>query len=140
MNQNDRGIVRKIIDTNRALVGVVSLGDCGSCGAKKSCGIFAAKGERTIEARFEESQNITEGDTVVIQIKTQTRILASILLFLVPLLGMIGGYFAGFYIFQKEGAGIIFSLAALGITFALVAYAAKKLPFLQKAACYITKA
>lgn len=139
MVSQERGIVKEVISAGKARVLVVQSGNCDSCGAKKSCGIFAGDKQRIIEARFAADQDIHEGDSVDIHIASSSRILASVLLFLVPVLAMIAGYWAGFAIFKQEGLGILFSAAALVISFVLIGVCIKKIPFLQKASCHITK-
>lgn len=139
VKKQEQGIIQKILEPGKARVLVLTPGDCESCGAKKSCGALTGNKQRIIEARFEKELSLKEGEKVDIHVTEGSRIMASLLLFLLPLLAMIGGYWIGFALFSKEGAGILFSLAALAITFALITLAIKKVPALQKAACHITR-
>lgn len=113
----EKGIVKKIIDNKTLLADLFSLGDCNSCPGKKSCNMFS-KGDKTIKARYDGA--INEGDQVEIVFKPKNRIISSLLIFLLPIIVLISGYYLGFNIFGSEGYGIAFSMIGLFSTFLII--------------------
>ena len=114
----ETGIVKKVIDTNTALVSIVIRGECSSCKAQKTCcdGVGDPTGE--VEVKFND--DIKEGDEVNIDIKPQLRILTSIIIFLIPVVFLFAFYFLGFTLFKSEGIATLFSFLGLGISFLLI--------------------
>jgi len=114
INNMEKGIVKEILDDNILLVDLSSLGDCNSCPGKKSCNMFS-KGDKTIKARYEGS--IKKGDLIQIVFKPKNRVISSLLVFFLPIVALIGGYYLGINLFNSEGYGIIFSIGGLVLTF-----------------------
>jgi positive regulator of sigma E activity len=108
----DRGIIKKIIDKKTAEVTISLRGDCNSCAGRSSCGAFIS-GDQTIRARYQEG--LKEGDVAEVEYMADKRVISSIIIFLVPLIILIGSYYLGFYLFKKELSGILFSMLGLAL-------------------------
>jgi len=63
-----------------------------------------------------------KGDRVRIEMGEQSLVIASLIIYLIPLIGLIAGYFAGINLFPAAGevAGIVAALLFLALSFFLV--------------------
>ncbi|KAF0132996.1 MAG: sigma-E factor negative regulatory protein RseC [Candidatus Saganbacteria bacterium] len=98
------GIVKNILPGNLATVTFKSHGACKNCGM-----CLVAGNEASIKAKNEIGAKV--GDKVKVEISPKEVIRAAGILFILPILSMIAGYFIG---------GIIFSFVFLFASFILI--------------------
>ena len=103
----EEGIV-KAVNGDRAEVQVQVQHACGSCSAKSGCGtslvasLFPQRGHSFIARN---SVGARPGDRVVIGLDESDLQLASLMIYLLPLLGLIGGALSGIYLARLLGSG-----------------------------------
>ncbi len=100
---------------------------CAGCG---SCGRADAKGARLLEISTGETLEV--GDRVLVETAPVGRLSASLLLLLVPLLGLLTGAFAGQALGQKVGleaetGAILGGLSALTLSYVVVTVADRRI-------------
>ncbi|MFW6022324.1 MAG: SoxR reducing system RseC family protein [Halanaerobiaceae bacterium] len=111
---------------NGALVKIERHSLCSKCSNK--CQLALEDSHETDEIEVEVSNPIgaKSGQVVKIEMGKQPIIIASLIIYLVPLLSLIIGYFAGQYIVSilgfpiSEGAGILGSLSFLLLSFLFI--------------------
>ena len=92
------------IKGNKAEILLHSRTACGTCGARFACSAGAGVDRiMTITNRL----NARVGDQVEIELTEKTRILSALLIFFMPLLLMVIGYFVASAIFHSQGIGIL---------------------------------
>jgi positive regulator of sigma E activity len=92
------------IKGNKAEVLLHSSAACGTCGARFSCALGSGVDRiMTVPNRF----HAKVGDQVEIELTEKTRILSALLIFFMPLLLMVIGYFLASDIFHSQGIGIL---------------------------------
>lgn len=136
MESCDRGVVEKLLPGGRAEVVVTTMGECGGCASKESCGIMKAKNS-IITARYEGE--LAKGDRVKIVVSPGSRVVAATILFLIPLLFLFAGYFITFKLTYDENLSIASSFGAFGFSFLLIYFLTKKLPILNRPSCKVEK-
>lgn len=136
MESCDRGVVEKLLPDGKAEIVVTSMGECGGCASKESCGIMKAK-NRVITARYEGE--LTKGDRVKIIVSPGNRVLAALILFLSPLIFLFAGYFIIFKVTYNENLSIASSFGAFGFSFLIIYFLTKKLPFLNRPSCRVER-
>lgn len=129
IDKEDLGRVLKI-EGDYAVVEMIKGGSCDSCAIHGFCGA----GDKTIQHRIKTNLNLKPNDTVKVFIAPQFRLLSSFILFILPILAMIGFYFIGNAVFGTEGRSILTSLAGLllctyGIYIFDKKYASRKIKF-----------
>lgn len=91
---------------------------CEHCGAKGFC--HPSPGKMVAEAINELGAKV--GDEATIETGVGESILASVLIFLVPIAGLIGGYLLAKWIWKSEGAGAIGAIALMAAFIGVLAY------------------
>jgi len=77
---------------------------CGTCGARFSCALGTGIDRiMTVRNRF----HAKVGDQVEIELTEKTRILSALLVFFMPLVLIVAGYFLGTGFFHSQGRGIL---------------------------------
>ncbi|RJQ32984.1 MAG: hypothetical protein C4562_01700 [Actinobacteria bacterium] len=114
----EQGKVIKVND-NKATVALSKTDACKSCGA---CNAFGGA-DKLMTCEVENTLGVAEGDRVYIEIAQKHEVIATFLIFVMPVLFMIIGYFVGFLISsviykspsEKVGVGV----AAIFFAFSL---------------------
>ena len=92
------------IKGDKAEVLLHSSAACGTCGARFSCALGTGVDRIiTVTNRF----HAKVGDQVEIELTEKTRILSALLVFFMPLVLIVAGYFLGTGIFHTQGSGIL---------------------------------
>ncbi len=88
----------------------------------EGCNLCSAFGENNMKLEAVNKIGAQVGDLVEVDVEPQQVVKSSMIMFIFPLIMMIGGYFFGvtFIPPHSEGAGIIGSLAALVLAFLLI--------------------
>lgn len=89
-----------------------------------SCGLCPGR-NAVVEARCDVAA--AKGDAVEIYMSDKNVLGAAFLVYIIPLLFLIGGYFAGDAIFKSEIAGVICGFALMAAVFAVIICADKRL-------------
>jgi len=105
---------------SRVEVKILPEGECDStCPLKSAC----RKKDLVVDA--ENVVNANQGDEVKVKIETSYYYNALFLIFILPLILMIGGYFLGSNIFQSENVGYIFTVLSLLIWLLVLRFTSK---------------
>lgn len=90
------------------------------------CGLCSA-GKKQFELDVEDTLGVIPGDRILLEIKSKDIILLSFLIYILPLISTIFGYFILFILTgKKEGPGIIGAFAGFFISFLLILFTRKK--------------
>lgn len=100
----------------KAVVQMEAGSQCTHCGARHAC---SAMGGLVRQIEIPAKNDVQVGDHVTISYQSQSRIVSAIIVFMLPVLFLIAGYFIGFSLFGTEGKAILTSLGGLGIAFIL---------------------
>ena len=111
---------------NQALVKIERHSLCSKCTNK--CQLAAPESHELdeIEVEVDNPINAKNGQKVKIEMEEQALVIASLIIYIIPLICLILGYFIGLYFMgfiganPSEGAGIIGSLLFLGLSFSLI--------------------
>ncbi|MEE4310323.1 MAG: SoxR reducing system RseC family protein [candidate division KSB1 bacterium] len=118
--ERERGKVVKI-SRGKAIIQMETCSECQTCGAKHACMSLSDNSARQIEVPVKNRfTQLEEGDHVELSFEPGSRILSAFLVFIVPILFMIAGYYVGFNVTHSEGRSILASFAGLIIAFALI--------------------
>ena len=90
---------------------------CMTCAARGACQAFGT-GVRRIEVP--SRGEVKPGQHVVLKYKSQSRILSALLVFLVPIAGLVGGFAVGVELFGSQGAGVLGAFLGLGVGFGVL--------------------
>ncbi|MFW6035884.1 MAG: SoxR reducing system RseC family protein [Halothermotrichaceae bacterium] len=110
-----------------AVVKITRHSQCSKCTNK--CELATVENSHEvddIEVVVNNSINAAEGERVKLEMQEQPLVLASLIIYLIPLFSLILGYFASLSLFSylgyqaSEGIGIIGSLVFLGLSFLLI--------------------
>jgi len=102
------------IRNGNAIIELEAGSQCFKCQAKESCHTLTGDTTRQIEIPILNSiDNLKEGDKITLSFQPQGRILSAFLVFIMPLLFLITGYFLGIRFFGTESKAIMTSLAGL---------------------------
>jgi len=120
------GIVLKIKGT-RAEISLPRKSACETCG---KCGLGRGEGEMALEA--ENRPGARPGDRVEVEIPERDPLLAALLLFGLPLAGMLLGVVAGALLeralnWDSEGPAVVLGTVLLLVSFFLVKFREKRL-------------
>lgn len=108
------GIVKKL-NTHTAEVEIVRSSACGDSCA--SCGLCAGQ-NAVVEA--ENTIGAKAGDTVVMDMADKKVLYAAFLVYIVPIIALIAGYFAGAALFNGEAAGVAAGFIAMALAFSVI--------------------
>ena len=120
-------------DDNIAKVKVVKKSACNKC--DKPCPLSSTETHEKKEMVF-QLQNIIrakKGDQVIIEMENRSLVISSLLMYLIPIINMILGYFIGrwvgvsYNIFTAEISGIIGTMVFLFISYLVLRYIDSKL-------------
>lgn len=108
---------------NRALLSAAPNAGCSSCALKDSCMLGGDDRKRKIWVG--NTLGARPGDTVEFAVRAQAVVRISLLLYLVPVIMMIGGITAGFRLnhymgLDKDLSGALWGLAGLILAFAAI--------------------
>lgn len=88
----ERGIV-VVADLDWATVRIQRQSTCGSCAARTGCGsgvLAEVLGRRAPELRLANTHGLRSGDRVILGIRDQALVSGALVMYLLPLLGLIG--------------------------------------------------
>lgn len=110
------------IENMFAYVEVQKGSECKACSAKESCPDSAQEGYKIIKAKNSINSNI--GDKVLVECKPSISLISSFLIFVMPVLFAVGGYFLGVLFFgdKPEYKPVLFSIGSLILYFLLLRY------------------
>jgi positive regulator of sigma E activity len=97
----DNGIVRKT-EGNFAFIEMELNSGCSTCSNRGVC----MSGDRPALIKIENTYGLNQGDKVEIDLPPQAKLTAGFLLFILPLIFLIIGYYIGYSIQPTETAGI----------------------------------
>lgn len=106
----------------RALVRAEQQSSCAHCGSHSECGtsvLSKAFGKRNYQVEIVAQQPLQAGEWVVIGVPEQGLVLASLLVYILPLLGVIIGAVLGEQLASGDGMSILG--AAVGMVLCLIA-------------------
>ncbi|MBN1755536.1 SoxR reducing system RseC family protein [bacterium] len=120
----ETGEIIELLPEGRVKIKLCRSDGCSSCALKRSCSIFSSDG---FLINAENPRNYPQGSLVKVNYEPRGRIKASLIIFLMPILAMIGGYFVGMLLGKhlgadssREGWGIIFSMIFMAGAFLLI--------------------
>lgn len=117
--EQEIGKIVNIID-GKVIVQIESGEQCKLCGSAHAC-MTLTQTTRQIEIPY-NNENVKIGDRVAIGFKPQTRLLSSFLVFLMPIIFLVAGYFVGDRLFQRENMAILFSFLGLAFSFLMLRF------------------
>jgi len=115
--ENETGKIVRIAN-GKAVIELEPGEQCETCGAKGACSAFGGNTTRHIEVPVtQQLKHIKEGDRITLLFQPRTRILSAFLVFILPIIFLVTGYFFGFQYFNSEGKAILISFVALLLSF-----------------------
>ncbi|MFC1725050.1 SoxR reducing system RseC family protein [candidate division KSB1 bacterium] len=122
-------------DTEFALVEVQKGSECKACEMKDACVESSQEGYRRIKAK--NDLNSAAGDKVIIEIEPKAHVLSSFIVFILPVVFAVAGYYLGVLIFGDipEYKPIIFCILAFIVSFMFIRIADRK--FISKKSYFI---
>lgn len=119
MEKEQGKIVR--ITNGKAVVQMEVSGECNNCALRESCCALSSDRTRQIEIPIVKNMgNLREGDNITLSFQPQTRIMSAFLVFILPIVFLIAGYFIGLTFFGTEGKAILTGFAGLIVAFTLI--------------------
>lgn len=112
--EEEVGKIIRVAD-GKIVVQIDAGSQCKLCGAAQACHPAQAT-TRQLELPY-QSQDLNIGDEVMVRFKPQIRVLSAALVFILPILFMIAGYFIGQSIFKNESMAVLVSFGALMVSF-----------------------
>jgi len=97
----DNGIVKKA-DGNFAYIEMELNSGCRTCSNRGVC----MSGDKPALIKIENTYGLNAGDKVEIDLPPQAKLTAGFLLFILPLIFLVAGYYIGYAIKPTEAAGI----------------------------------
>ena len=118
----EAGVITKVTG-EKAMVLVKRTSMCAGCGSRGSCNISDSKKE--IEAEALNTAGGKEGDTVLLEIKSASLLKMSFLVYLFPVVALIGGAIAGMktgdrYSQDIELFAMLVGIAAFAVSLILI--------------------
>ncbi len=108
------------VNNGRANVRIANQENCENCG-------LCSAGKNKLEVELEDTLGVVPGDRILLEIQSKDLILLTFLIYILPILATLAGYFILFYISAKmEGLGILGAFAGFFISFFLVLFLRKK--------------
>jgi len=111
--ETEEGKVIKV-EGNKMIVWLSGGSQCTHCAAREACRALAGGG-RQIE--LPKINGIKPGSRVIIRYKSRSRVFSAFVVFILPLLFLIGGYITFDALFRSEGQAILGSLLGLLLGF-----------------------
>ena len=91
---------------------------CTTCSAKDAC---VTLGEETVrQLELPTTKKLCKGDRVTVGYEPGSRIASAFIVFILPILFLIIGYFTGMQIFGTEGKSILTAFVVFILSFAIV--------------------
>ena len=116
----EQGKIIRIAE-GKATIQMEASSECKTCGARHACCSFGGDNARHIEIPISDNpQNLQEGENVTIRFEPQTRIFSAFLVFIVPIILLIAGYYVGMKIFATEGKAILTAFGGLLLSFVMI--------------------
>ncbi|MFO7815890.1 MAG: SoxR reducing system RseC family protein [Halanaerobiales bacterium] len=121
------------VDGDKAKVVVTRHSACSKCNEDCILGLDESHGQDKVYVDVKNNKDAEIGDTVSIEIKDSSLVLGSIMIYLIPLLFLVVGYFVGanlsflFGALSQELTGILFSFLFLYISYHFTKKLDKKL-------------
>jgi len=97
----------------------------------KACGICPLGENNTVLLRFKVDTPLKIGDRVKIKTEDKYVITSAFILYIVPVIALIGGYFLGGLISSSEVFKIIFGFLFMGVSFLVNRFIDKRVRFPQ---------
>lgn len=94
----------------------------GSTEACKKCGACQIKDDQAILAGVDNTVDAKVGDTVAIENKPSTMVMAAVIIYLLPVIFLIGGYFLSLFIVNSLNFNDKYAVLGALFTFALSFY------------------
>ncbi len=113
-------------DNNKSLVRIERVSACSKC--NKQCLLGEQSHEiEEMEVLVDDPIGVKPGETVILEMDTKPILFASMVVYLVPIISLILGYFAGIYVFSgfivnEEVAGILGSLISFPLSFLILRF------------------
>lgn len=107
-----------LIEGETAQVSIQPHGGCENCALKPAC----APGENSHFLWALNPKGGKIGDEVVVELKPRAKILGSALVFILPLVGLFSGYFAGEGLSGSIHGGVLGAVIGLIVFFGLVRF------------------
>ncbi|MBD3289364.1 hypothetical protein GF337_11225 [candidate division KSB1 bacterium] len=105
----------------KATIQMESSSECRTCGARHACCSIGGETARRIEIPVSENrEDLKEGDDVTIRFEPQTRIFSAFLVFIMPIILLITGYYIGMNVFATEGKAILTGFGGLLMAFIMI--------------------
>lgn len=115
--ENEIGTIVKI-SQGKMDIAFSSGGQCQLCGVAEACMPVNDAG-RKITIPYSNA-NLRVGNKVRIIVKPKIRIISALMVFVIPIIFLIIGYFIGIKIFETENVAIAFSFLGLLLSFGLL--------------------
>ena len=115
--ENESGIV-VAVENGRAVIQMTPGSYCQKCAAKDIC---SSLGETTRQISVPTTKKLSVGERVTLSYRASSRVTSAMIVFILPILFLIAGYFFGTSFFGKsEGWGILGSLLGLVVGFVAI--------------------
>ncbi|NOZ60729.1 MAG: SoxR reducing system RseC family protein [Calditrichaeota bacterium] len=105
------------LKNEKAVVQMEAGSQCNHCSAKHSC---AAMGGVVRQIEIPVKNGIHVGDNVTLSYQAKSRIISAFLVFILPIIFLMAGYFMGFELFSSEGKAILSGITALIFSFVVL--------------------
>ncbi len=120
--EEEIAVIKEVFD-DEVLIQIERKGACRSCSLNMLC----MGGENKAEFRIRTALNLKPGDRVKLNIKPESRLISSFLIFVFPILMMIIFFVTAHYLLSlSEGISIVISLAGLLFSGFIIKYIDKK--------------
>ncbi len=103
---------------DRVTLHMESSEQCGSCVAKDCCVTIGDENVRQLDLPVTKA--LRTGDRVTVGYEPSSRIISAFIVFIVPIMFLIIGYFIGLRIFGTEGKSILTAFSTFVISFGIV--------------------
>jgi len=118
--EGEQGTIVRITE-GKAIIRVHTSEGCSTCGAKHACGFMGDGDTRQMEIPLSKDQHeFKEGDRITLSFQPQARVFSALMVFFLPVIFLIAGYFLGMKLFAAEGKAIISAFAALVLAFVIL--------------------
>jgi len=97
----------------------------------KACGICPLGGNDTVLLRVKSNIPLKVGERVRVRTEDRYVILSAFILYIIPVIALIGGYFLGGLVSSSEVFRIVFGFLFMGISFWVNRFIDKKVKFPQ---------
>ena len=116
----EEGKIIRILN-GKAIVEMETNEGCHTCGAKESCCSIVGNRKRQIEIPLANNRDkLKEGDQIALSFQPRARLLSAFLVFMLPIIFLIVGYFIGLNLFHTESKAILIGFVGLVISFFII--------------------